>query len=143
VVGSGAVSAWGFRDVRVETGFDAETGFTLFGVGGGSGDGAVAARVRPNVDVCAAVEEVAAACGWSEAVVRGSLGSLVGAVFEDGRLVEDYATEVFVRSGRVVGGHAELDLAVVDMGGTVHEGLLARGRNGVLITFDLVVGQGR
>lgn len=143
VVGSGAVSAWGFRDVRVATGFDAETGFTLFGVSGGGGSAAVAARVRPNVDVCEAVEGVAAACGWSEAVVRGSLGSLVGAAFGDGRMVEDYATEVLVTHGRVVAGRAELDLAVVDMAGRVHEGRLARGANGVLITFDLVVEQGR
>lgn len=142
VVGPGAVSAWGFRDVRVETGFDAETGFTLFGVSGGGGPGAVAARVRPNVDICEAVETVALECGWSEAVVRGSLGSLVGAEFEDGRVVGDYATEVLVLGGHVVGRRAALDLAVVDMRGEVHEGRLVRGGNGVLITFDLVMNQG-
>lgn len=143
VVESGGVSAWGFPDVRVETGFDAETNFTLFGVKGGavSGASAVMARVRPNVDVTLAVEEIAAACGWSDAVVRGSLGSLVGASFADGRVVGDLATEVLVRSGRVRAGRAEVDLAVVDMAGGVHEGVLARGGNGVLITFDLVVGR--
>lgn len=139
VAGAGTVSAWGFRDVRVETGFDAETNFTLFGVAGGSGAGAVAARVRPNVDICEAVEHLAASCGWSEAVVRGSVGSLVGAAFDDGRTVPDYATEVLVSRGRVTGGRAALDLAVVDMRGEVHEGRLARGANGVLITFDLVL----
>jgi hypothetical protein len=141
LVETGAVSAWGFPDVLVETGFDTETNFTLFGVKGGAvvGTSAVMARVRPNVDITLAVEEIAAACGWSDAVVRGSLGSLVGASFADGRVVGDLATEVLVRSGRVRAGRAEVDLAVVDMAGGVHEGVLARGGNGVLITFDLVV----
>jgi hypothetical protein len=156
VVGSGAVSAWGFPDVRVATAFDAETNFTLFGMtGGGRVDGAATgagpgnvggngarallARVRPNVDITLAVEEIAAAGGWSDAVVRGSLGSLVGATFADGRVVADLATEVLVRSGRVRRGRAVLDLAVVDMAGRVHEGVLARGANGVLITFDVMV----
>ena len=137
----GCATAWGFRDVRVETAFDAETNFTLFGVRGATaaGAGAVMARVRPNQDVTLAVEAIASAHGWSDAVVRGSLGSLVGARFADGRVVEDIATEVFVRAGAVRSGVATLDLAVVDMAGQVSDGVLARGQNAVLITFDLVV----
>ncbi len=137
----GSATAWGFRDVRVETAFDAETNFTLFGVKGApcSGADAVMARVRPNQDVTLAVEAIASANGWSDAVVRGSLGSLVGATFADGRVVEDFATEVFVRGGVVRDGVATLDLAVVDMAGQVSDGVLARGRNAVLITFDVVV----
>ena len=46
---------------------------------------------------------------------------------------------MLVRGGSVRGGVAELDLAVVDMEGRVHEGVLARGENAVLITFDLVL----
>ncbi len=141
VASAGCATAWGFRDIRVETTFDAETNFTLFGVQGALSPGAdaVTARVRPNEDVTLAVEGIAAACDWSDAVVRGSLGSLVGATFADGRVVEDLATEVFVRSGIVRDGVASLDLAVVDMAGRVSDGVLARGRNAVLITFDLVV----
>lgn len=135
-----AAQAWGFRDVRVETGFDAETNFTLFGVAGADRDGrAVAARVKPNLDITEAMEAMARARGWADATVRGSLGSLVGARFADGRVVPDLATEVLVRDGLVRGGVAMLDLAVVDMAGAVHEGRLARGQNAVLITFDLVV----
>ncbi len=137
----GSATAWGFRDVRVETAFDAETNFTLFGVKGALNTeaGAVMARIRPNEDVTLAVEALASAQGWSNAVVRGSLGSLVGATFADGRVVEDPATEVFVRSGAVRDGVGSLDLAVVDMKGRVSDGVLARGRNAVLITFDLVM----
>jgi hypothetical protein len=142
VLAAGATArAWAFRDLRIETGFDAETNFTLFQVAAEPGDApdAVAARVRPNVDIVSAVEAIAAGRGWADATVRGSLGSLVGACFADGRVVADLATEVLVREGRVSGGQASLDLAVVDMAGAVHEGVLARGRNAVLITFDLVL----
>ncbi|MGE0419107.1 MAG: hypothetical protein AB7O80_20065 [Acetobacteraceae bacterium] len=132
--------AWGFPDVRVETGFDAETNFTLFGVAGAqTGGKAVVARVKPNEDISHAVEAIAREQGWQKAIVRGSLGSLVGARFADGRTVPDLATEVLVRRGVVRDGRAELDLAVVDMTGAVHEGVLARGDNAVLITFDLVM----
>lgn len=138
---AGSATAWGFRNIRVETGFDAETNFTLFGVKGARNGvaGAMMARVRPNQDVTLAVEAIASAQGWSNAVVRGSLGSLVGATFADGRIVGDLATEVFVRGGAVRDGVASLDLAVVDMAGQVSDGILARGQNAVLITFDLVM----
>lgn len=142
VVAPGLVTAWGLREARIETGFDAETNFTLFGVtGGGTGD-ALVARVRPNVDICGAVEDIARSAGWREATVRGSVGSLVGVRFADGREVEDYATEVLVRSGAVRDGRAVLDLAVADMAGNVHQGVLARGDNAVLITFDLLLTRG-
>ena len=57
----GSATAWGFRDVRVETAFDAETNFTLFGVKGALNTeaGAVMARIRPNEDVTLAVEALA------------------------------------------------------------------------------------
>ena len=70
-------------------------------------------------------------------MVRGSLGSLVGACFTDGTTVPDDATEVLVRRGFVRDGRAALDLLAVDMRGRVHEGWLARGANPVCITFDL------
>jgi predicted DNA-binding protein with PD1-like motif len=135
------VWAWGCADVRSETAFDAETNFTLFQPTGRSWEGArgVVARVRPNEDITSAVEAIARTHGMPDAIIRGSLGSLVGARFTDGRSVTDDATEVLVREGRVQGGLAELDLIVVDMGGRVHEGRLARGENAVLITFDLVL----
>jgi predicted DNA-binding protein with PD1-like motif len=135
------VQAWGFTDIRVETAADPETNFTLFQPTRSSRTGTlgVVARVRPNQDITLAVEAIASAHALSDAVVRGSLGSLIGAHFTDGRIVPDLATEVLVRDGHVHNGRATLDLVVVDMQGAVHEGMVVRGDNPVLITFDLVL----
>jgi predicted DNA-binding protein with PD1-like motif len=134
------VEAWGFHDIRVATAPDAETNFTLFQPNGTPQSGtSVFARVKPNEDITLAVEAIAAAHGMRDAVVRGSLGSLIGARFTDGRGVSDHATEVLVREGTVKQGVAALDLLVVDMAGQVHDGRLARNENPVCITFDLVL----
>jgi predicted DNA-binding protein with PD1-like motif len=142
------VLAWGFDAVRIETMADPETNFTIFQPtaaedaplrGGGDRLPVVVARIKPNEDVIGAVEEAARRHGLRNAVVRGSLGSLAGTSFADGRVVADLATEVLVRNGRVRDGQAEVDLLAVDMQGEVHDGWLARGENPVLITFDLVL----
>lgn len=135
------VQAWGFANVRVATAADAETNFTLLQPSGESIAGArgVFARIRPNEDLCLATEAIARQHGIRNAVVRGSMGSLIGARFADGRAVEDYATEVMVREGSLRDGIASFTMVVADMQGNVHEGLLARGDNPVLITFDLVL----
>lgn len=136
-----AAQAWGFAAAEIAVAADAETNFTLLQLRGRSVDGArgVVARARPNQDITLAVEEIARRHGMRDAVVRGSVGSLVGARFTDGRVVEDNATEVLIRSGAVRDGIATLDLLVVDMAGNVHEGTLARGENAVCITFDVVL----
>ncbi len=134
------IEAWGFRDIRVTTAPDAETNFTLFQPSGVSTPGgAVFARVKPNEDITLAIESIAAAHGMQNAVVRGSLGSLIGAQFTNGTQVDDHATEVLVRSGTVRDGTADLNLLVVDMAGRVHDGRLVRGDNPVCITFDLIL----
>lgn len=141
VVCEGAeVAAWGFRGVRMEVAPDAETNFSLFQPSGLSAPGdAVFARIKPNEDITQAVEAIAATHGMRDAVVRGSLGSLIGARFTDGSGVDDHATEVLVRSGTIRDGVAELDLLVVDMKGQVSGGRLVRAENPVCITFDLVL----
>lgn len=141
VAGGADVQAWGFDTIRIEAAPDAETNFTLFQPSGASDASAtgLVARVRPNEDILTALETIAAANGLRNAVVRGSLGSLIGACFTDGRRVEDHATEVLVSDGCVRGGVAELALLVVDMRGEVHAGRLVRGENPVCITFDLVL----
>lgn len=133
--------AWGFATAEIVVKPDAETNFSLFQLRGGSVDGArgIAARVRPNQDITLAVEAISRRHGMRDAQVRGSLGSLVGARFTDGRVVEDHATEVLVESGSVRDGIAALDMLVVDMAGRVHEGTLERGQNAVCITFDLAL----
>ncbi|MBN8875637.1 MAG: DUF296 domain-containing protein [Rhodospirillales bacterium] len=141
------IQAWGSTSVRIESAPDPETNFTLFQPRGDGERGAgvglgVVARVKPNQDLTEAVETVAAAHGLRAATVRGSLGSLVGARFTDGHTVPDHATEVLVRHGVVRDGAATLELAVVDMRGEVHAGVLARGENAVCITFDLFLDPG-
>jgi predicted DNA-binding protein with PD1-like motif len=141
VAESGEATAWGFHSPRIEATPDPETNFTLFqpsGVADGVGRGVVA-RIKPNEDIIVSLETIARTCGIRNALVRGSLGSLIGAHFTDGRNVEDHATEVLVREGHIRDGKAALELLVVDMQGQVHAGWLRRGENLVCITFDVVL----
>jgi predicted DNA-binding protein with PD1-like motif len=135
------VQAWGFSEATISTSHDPETNFTLLQPSGASraGADAVVARVRPNEDIVSAVETIARLHHMPDAIIRGSLGSLIGAQFEDGTIVPDNATEVLVRSGRVTTGVADIDLLAVDGCGHVHGGRLARNANPVCITFDLLL----
>jgi len=139
---AGAARAWALHDVTVSAAYDEESNFTLFVPDAGpEAAGLIAARIRPNEDLCAAIESLCRARSIAAAVIRGSLGSLVGARFTDGSAVTDHATEVLIRRGAVreVDGapRAEIALIVADMRGQVHEGVLVRGENGVCITFEL------
>ncbi|UEM07947.1 DUF296 domain-containing protein (plasmid) [Skermanella rosea] len=140
-------SAWGLTDATFVAEADPETNFTLFrpmesAIGTNEvGASGILARVRPNEDVCEAVEALCARHGLTSATVRG-IGSLVGAEFTDGRTVRSYASEVLITRGRVEPDErsrpsATLDIAMVDMDGIIHEGRLVRGRNSVCITFEI------
>jgi predicted DNA-binding protein with PD1-like motif len=133
--------AWGFEGIRIEAAADPETNFSLFQPSGVSvpDAGGIVARVKPNEDIITAVETICRDNGIGDAIIRGSLGSLIGARFSGGDGVDDHATEVLVRQGWVREGRAALELLVVDMQGEVHEGWLERGQNPVCITFDLVL----
>jgi predicted DNA-binding protein with PD1-like motif len=133
--------AWGFEAIRIQAAADGETNFTLFQPSGPSipGAGGIVARVKPNEDIVSAIQAICRDNGVRDAAIRGSLGSLVGARFTDGRQVDDDATEVLVRQGWVRDGRPALELLVVDMQGAVHQGWLAHGENPVCITFDLVL----
>jgi predicted DNA-binding protein with PD1-like motif len=136
----GEAIAWVFTSVRIEAKADHETNFTLFQPSGvGSAGQGVVARVKPNLDILTALETIARDHDINNAIVRGSLGSLIGARFTHGGQVDDHATEVLVREGNIRNGKAALDLLVVDMQGRVHEGWLRHGENPVCITFDLVL----
>jgi len=95
--------------------------------------------VRPNEDILTAIETIARVHAMPDARIVGSVGSLVGTHFADGRTVPDHATEVLITDGAVEGGIAWLDVMSVDMEGRVHEGRITRGENPVCITFDLVL----
>lgn len=105
---------------------------------------ALALRVAPNEDICSALEAVCLAHGITHASVRGGVGSTVGAVFDDGRRVEPFVTELLVQHGRISPGPdgapvAALDVSLVDHMGGLASGRLARGANSVLVTFELVL----
>ena len=145
--------AWALSTVAITVDPDPETNFPLFhpvparGAGMSGTLRLVAARIRPNQEIGAALVALCHRHGFRAATLRGSLGSLIGASFTDGRVVPDRATEVLVRHGRVAPGPdgalaATLDLVVVDAEGRPHEGRLAAGENPVCITFELMVEEG-
>jgi predicted DNA-binding protein with PD1-like motif len=103
-----------------------------------------ALRVAPNVDICTALETFCSQRGITRATIQGGVGSTVGAVFDDGRIVEPFVTELLIRKGEILtdaNGHiqAQLDVSMVDYKGGVSEGRLARGQNPVLVTFELAL----
>ena len=105
---------------------------------------AYALRVAPNEDLCTALEVFCQTHQIQEATILGGVGSTVGAVFQDGRVVEPFVTELLIRSGRIVceegsQPRAEIDIAIVDYKGGLTEGRLAKGGNPVLVTAELVL----
>jgi predicted DNA-binding protein with PD1-like motif len=103
-----------------------------------------ALRVAPNIDICTALEKFCRERGITRATVQGGVGSTVGAVFTDGRVVEPFVTELLIRQGEIVTDEngqtqAQLDVSMVDYKGGVSEGRLARGQNPVLVTFELTL----
>jgi len=138
-----AVRAWAVADVTIAAEQDAETNFRLFQPVAEeevSGSRFILARVRPNQDIGAALEDICRRHGITHAHVRGSVGSLICPRFADGRVLPDYATEVLVRRAEVsVATGTEIDMIVVDMQGMAHEGRLQPGGNVVCITFEVML----
>lgn len=139
-----AARAWLLSGAGFATGPDPETNFTLFQpaplAGPAVGARAAVIRVRPNEDLVAAVEAACRRHGFVRAVLRGGVGSLVSPRFTDGRAVPDHATEILLTTGEVApGGGTRIAVALADMRGAVHEGVLAPGCNAVCITAELVL----
>jgi predicted DNA-binding protein with PD1-like motif len=109
---------------------------------------ATIARVLPNEDITEAVLAVSRAAGYTKAVVRAGLGSLIGATLTDQRTgevrhVTGPGTEVITLTGFVKRGsnglEAQLTTTLVDRNGEVHSGILVPGKNPVAVTFELTV----
>jgi predicted DNA-binding protein with PD1-like motif len=129
---------------------DPETNFKLFGpvpsaaTGAEARSRAYALRLRPNQDFAAALEAFCREQGIARAKLHGGVGSIIGARFADGRMIEPFATEMLVRSGVIVSGEdgalqATLDVALVDYLGGIAIGRLTPGDNPVLMTMELVL----
>ncbi|WP_137134216.1 DUF296 domain-containing protein [Rhizobium sp. FKY42] len=129
---------------------DTETNFSLFNpekrpdavTAEASASRAILATVRPNTDLCRAVEEICRAFDIRDAQVHG-LGSLVGVDYEDGTTLTAHASELYIRNGTVTQqngtGHAALDIAMVDLTGRHSRGLLKRGLNPVCVTAEILI----
>lgn len=142
------------RDVAFSVEPDAETNFSLFvPVVAGDICGAelvetrqsiFAVRLSPNTDVCDSLEKFCQMNRICRATILGGVGSTVGAVFDDGRIVEPFVTEMLIRRGVIQTRAdqqlvAEIDISMVDYLGGISEGRLKRGENPVLVTFELVL----
>jgi predicted DNA-binding protein with PD1-like motif len=144
-----AVEAFGIDEAVFTAEPDQETNFKLFGpvpsapAGAETTSRAFALRLRPNQDFAGALETFCRERGIARAKLHGGVGSTIGARFTDG-IVEPFATELMVKSGRIALGtsgglEAELEVALVDYTGGLAEGRLRRGDNPVLMTMELVL----
>ena len=139
VTGAGVIGA------RFEARPDEETGFTLFApyatetaVLPGA-RAALALRLMPNQDLIEALEHATRKAGFARAIVHGGVASIIEARFCDGTRIENFATEMLVRSGTIDPAPdipSELDIAIVDYKGVIAEGRLVPGDNPVLMTFE-------
>jgi predicted DNA-binding protein with PD1-like motif len=144
------VDAFGLDGAVFKAEPDPETNFKLFGpvpsaaAAARTTSRAYALRLRPNQDFAGALEAFCRERGIIGAKLHGGVGSIIGARFVDGRIVEPFATEMAVRSGVIVSGvggtsEATLDVALVDYTGGLAVGRLTRGDNPVLMTMELVL----
>src|SRR5450631_4425437 len=144
------VDAFGLDGALFTAEPDPETNFKLFGpipwkaAAANTTSRAYALRLRPNQDFAGALEAFCREQGITQARLRGGVGSIIGARFADGRIVEPFATEMAVRSGAIASDadgtlEAKLDVALVDYLGGLAVGRLTRGDNPVLMTMELVL----
>lgn len=119
---------------------DEETNFECFQVAGGAGSGDYAAiRLRPNQDFATALHAACAELGWTEARAHG-IGSLIGAEFESGDILDSLPTEFLITEARIGANEPEPQIVIVGIDGSkILSGRLKRGVNPVLITAEIVL----
>lgn len=150
VAEAATVTALGIDGALFEGNPDPEINFKIFGpvpvpeTGVEAPLRVVAMRLKPNQDFCGALEKYCAGHNIARARIRGGVGSTIGVRFTDDREVSNFATEVYIRHGyigRGAGGlpEAYIDIGVVDYTGAVARGVLKRGDNPVLMTFELAL----
>ncbi|GGF55304.1 DUF296 domain-containing protein [Azorhizobium oxalatiphilum] len=134
-----AITGFGTRTACFESLPDEETNFTLYTPRGDSmAGGSLLLRLRPHEDLCGAIEAACRRHGIASALVYG-IGSLISPRFEDGEGLACRVTEIAIERGVISDGVAHLDIAAVDVDGTVRNGRVRRGENPVCVTFELVV----
>lgn len=99
---------------------------------------AIIATLRPNTDIATACAQLCAEHGIARARVIG-LGSLNGASFQNAARMRDHVSEFLIRSGEIVQGEAQIDIAVVDSHANQFLGQIIPGKAGVSVTAELVI----
>lgn len=122
---------------------DAETNFPLLtpvpnGAAREEEPRAVLVRAKPNTDIHTALRESALRHGIKNASIHG-VASLVGCDFVDGRNMESYASELFIREGWIEDAGVTIDIGVVGMDGEIFEGEVLRGGNVICIACELLI----
>lgn len=142
------ITGYAFRDAAFQRVADAQTGFELFSpvAAHKAPDDAegILLRITPNIEISEPLIACCRAAGWQRASVHG-VGSLIGAHFANGGVLESYATEFYFTDGRIDltgdAPSAALDIALVGLDGNWMEGRLQQGRNPVLITAEILLRQ--
>lgn len=132
------IDALGLDGARFEATQDRETNFKLFepvaaptrGLDGARG---LAVRVRPNAPFLPTLDALAARHGFRGHAARGGVGSLIGARFSDGGVIEEIATEVYLRPS----AGAPTEIGLIDAKGARRAGPILPADNPVLMTFEL------
>jgi len=140
------VAGFGFKHARFNRVHDPETAFDLFVPEqlhvAPEAPNAILLRINPNVEIERPLIELCQKYGWKQASVHG-LGSLIGAAFEDGRVMNSFATEAVINKGFVnmsgASPEVSLDVSLVGLDGKFMGGKLARASNPVMITFEIVL----
>lgn len=132
-------TGWGIRGAQLQVLADSETHFPLFQpVALGGGQGAALVTLRPNQDIGEALVKAAQEAGILRARVFG-LGSLVHPSLTGQPPIDSFATEILLREGHILDGHASLRVDLVTLAGTLHSGLLEQGANGLCITAEVLL----
>lgn len=136
----------GFKQARFNRVSDAQTGFDLFiaqqALPAPENPEAILLRIAPNIELEKPLIECCQNAGWTRAEVYG-VGSIIGAHFADGRIMESFATEFYVTKGTIdlsrPKPQAHIEIAIVGLDGTHMEGLLKPDSNPVLITSEMIL----
>ncbi|MHA4848041.1 PCC domain-containing protein [Rhodococcus sp. MSC1_016] len=160
IVGAGVTAdLYASRDVAMTVLPDTEINFSVFqprpaaptkpaGTASG-GLRSVVARVHPNIDIIEAIENLAEEHGFETAVIRGKIGSFVGAtlvqgdqlVSAPGPAVEVMYLDGGIRRDETGSIRAELTCAAAAVDGNVYSGALVRGHNPIAMTFELALSE--
>lgn len=134
--------ATGFEGGRLERLPDDETCFELFRACPADplalAVNAVLMTLRPNTDLCAAIEQIAREHGITNGHIYG-LGSLNGAQFRDAPPMHSAITEFIISSGELVEGQARIALSAVDIDKKIYTGTVQNGDAPISITAEIIL----